>query len=1237
MDSNSNHNASSSVNGDINEEINIEMSDKSLTDNVTIETINDSKPSDESESSAISTEATPQTIDLLTKQRAEITELLTIDNLAAKEGDKVYIIPKIWYDSYFDPNINDPRQIRPIDIHSIVRNYEHFLLKDYETHPYINIPESVFLKFVEWYGMTRNSKPLCTFLIWNPETGNLVTEYNKLFFRIQYLLSPDSRSMSQTSSMSRKINNINYFTVSVIDTLKDSMTKIVDFFFDVESNLDIENTKVKVWYVNNNTNDNNTNVTDLPSSYIIDEIQFLSFPNRKRITSSLFDKTLRDSKITSGNFVIEIKQSQKNYHWTSNFLKYNQLVPGTGTVGLQNLGNTCYMNSALQCLSHVPQLRDYFLYNGFEKEINTVNPLGYQGYIANAFSGLIQNLFGERMGSNAISTSIAPSHFKSTVGHFNSMFSGYLQQDSQEFLAFILDSLHEDLNRVVDKPYVEKPSLSKTDNVDDFETIKKLANDTWLKHLQRNDSVITDLFVGLYKSTLECPECNNVSVTFDPYNDLTLPLPIESIWRSKVRIFPQNSPPCVLEVELSKKATYQDLKEYVAKKAEMDVNNVFGCEIFSHQFYNNFESDSSNSKFLSLQELISESDLIAFYEIQAAKEDIIIPVLNTFIEEGFSNSRLFGIPFFISVSTQELSNPLILREKLENAYKYLSGGYINFKSQNIEYKEDVSIDDFFFLKAKYPNTDFKQYTEYLKHAVLKSNTQEVEMDDTNPSPSKFFDIKILDDINEFMISKSRNDGGNLSPVFWTPPAHTNFKNAKNITDFLDPVLSDIYNYQYLTIDNSEDGKNSEMDIDQDNIVQQSDIEESEKMEELTTNSVTNGAVSRSGHSTDSASLSSSFDPFNAIVCEWNSNSLEETFSSDKIINWERPAVLENKELEDIREARAGLSKAMVDITLDDCLKLFSRKEVLGVNDLWYCPNCKEHRQASKRIQIWNTPDILLIHLKRFESQQSFADKITDVVKFPINNLDLADHVVDKEDPRGTAYDLFAVDNHYGGLGGGHYTAYVKNFIDDRWYYFDDSRVTETVPENSISEAAYLLFYIRRYDNDENCEGTSNHYGSEKLQEIISESRKQHSELINSLITVQEELYETNKTDIEDMTNNEDDAKDIESDTDDNGNNDSQEEHEDEKSINSGMDSESNNESSTKEVDDVEENKGSIDEKNESGNYPQETLAEGNNHSAISKIGYENDEIDSARKKMRLIENVCNTNESGTELNLVLTN
>lgn len=178
------------------------------------------------------------------------------------------------------------------------------------------------------------------------------------------------------------------------------------------------------------------------------------------------------------------------------------------------------MNSALQCLVHTQELVDYFLGNFdvlsrctlvltlhaadvYREELNVDNPLGMGGAIAEAFGSLMQRQWS----SNGIS-SFSPRDFKQQLQRFAPQFSGYQQHDSQELVAFLLDGLHEDLNRVRKKPYVEKPDW---ESGGDKELVQ-LAKSSWDGYMKRNDSVIVDLFQGQYKSTLVCPTCQKVSV-----------------------------------------------------------------------------------------------------------------------------------------------------------------------------------------------------------------------------------------------------------------------------------------------------------------------------------------------------------------------------------------------------------------------------------------------------------------------------------------------------------------------------------------------------------------------------------------------------------------------------------------------------------------------------------------------------------------------------------------------------
>jgi ubiquitin carboxyl-terminal hydrolase 2/21 len=105
---------------------------------------------------------------------------------------------------------------------------------------------------------------------------------------------------------------------------------------------------------------------------------------------------------------------------------------------------------------------------------------------------------------------------------FAPRFSGYNQEDSQEFLRYLLEGLHEDVNRVLTKP---TPINSE---IDSSLSVCEQAMEAWKRYIRRDDSQLVDLFVGQLKSTLRCSECSHESVTFEPFWDLSLGIPARS-------------------------------------------------------------------------------------------------------------------------------------------------------------------------------------------------------------------------------------------------------------------------------------------------------------------------------------------------------------------------------------------------------------------------------------------------------------------------------------------------------------------------------------------------------------------------------------------------------------------------------------------------------------------------------------------------------------------------------------
>jgi len=212
------------------------------------------------------------------------------------------------------------------------------------------------------------------------------------------------------------------------------------------------------------------------------------------------------------------------------------------------------MNSCLQCLSNTQSLTQYFLKELYEKEINKVNPLGTKGKLAKNYAKFIKGMWCDSEGT------FSPYNLKAAVSSIAPIFSGYAQNDSQEFLTFIVDGLHEDLNRIEKKPYVETMENEDADE-------KELALDAWLNHSRRNQSIIVDTMTGQYKSKVICPDCGKNSTTFDPFTTITLPIPYECISTVECFIIHPNFEEETKRVNISyKKATNEELLRKGAEK-----------------------------------------------------------------------------------------------------------------------------------------------------------------------------------------------------------------------------------------------------------------------------------------------------------------------------------------------------------------------------------------------------------------------------------------------------------------------------------------------------------------------------------------------------------------------------------------------------------------------------------------------------------------------------------------------
>ena len=236
-----------------------------------------------------------------------------------------------------------------------------------------------------------------------------------------------------------------------------------------------------------------------------------------------------------------------------------------GVVGLRNIGNTCFMNSTLQCLNSTRPLTEYFLSGQYTKELNRKNPLGTGGKLAVAYGKLIDEIWSNKYDV------VVPSELKRAVGNAFPAFQGYAQQDSHEFLSLFIDGLHEDLNRVLDKPYTEAvESKGRSD--------EEVAELTWDNFLKRNKSIIVDTMFGLMRSHLTCPECGNEATKFDPYTNWSVPIP--AVDRHLVSILyiplPSNGKRTLTHYVMESKhaITGRDVADWLSERTGVDIKSL---------------------------------------------------------------------------------------------------------------------------------------------------------------------------------------------------------------------------------------------------------------------------------------------------------------------------------------------------------------------------------------------------------------------------------------------------------------------------------------------------------------------------------------------------------------------------------------------------------------------------------------------------------------------------------------
>lgn len=759
-------------------------------------------------------------------------------------------------------------------------------------------------------------------------------------------------------------------------------------------------------------------------------------------------------------------------------------------IGLFNLGNTCYMNSALQCMRSIKELTRYFQ-NFFDKsKLNINNKIGTGSFLTMAYTNFLNHM------NYCEKKYYSPKCFKYAIGLIDERYSDYEQQDTHEFMTFLIDSIHEDLNKVINKPIIQRKDSEIDNNDSNFELEYLKSVIEWNNFLKRNQSIMVDLFYGQYKTTISCTICNNKSINFSIYLSLQLPISKE-FFIIKV-LFNEEG----LNMNIIKISVILNVKNRKIFQIKRLIGKILGISPYQIEIAK-YKKDVIKYVFEDDEEIPENTNII-----RAIKINLISVGKNNIYSENkidYDNVKqnLIGndkeltniFKNFSDTNENDEKNTDFKNNKKNNALiyenhyfeKFIIKHYCNLK----DYNDIISKDNLVYLETAQSCLDlyYKIYSIY--HLIAIKNYY-FSKEDTN------FDVQNLYKIFNFLF-KDIIEKENISLDNCTDqvPFILELKDDKNENKFI-PAMRNLSFKEFLEKnqkieDNNKNNNANTKDENEDEFEINNLCDKKENNGDLLMGAETfpnsNNQQSKVNNNTneDKSASTKSKNENNEKSLLINISNQDKTKNSEnkeidskysvktiKII-WNRRFLIKSESnnnwylvnRQDYNNIELwSFFQKMYDyyfdkISIDKCFEEFTKEEEFDVDNLWKCSKCKNNIPAKNKIEIYQTPKILIIQLKRFKNNE----KIKTFVEFPLTNLDISrfvSHNKSKYNGLNKKYDLFAVANHYGELEYGHYDAYCLNYIDNHWYNFDDKDVhyidKKYEKDAIVRRDAYVLFY-----------------------------------------------------------------------------------------------------------------------------------------------------------------------------------
>ena len=495
---------------------------------------------------------------------------------------------------------------------------------------------------------------------------------------------------------------------------------------------------------------------------------------------------------------------------------------------------------------------------------------------------------------------------------------------------------------------------------------------------------------------------------------LSLPLPINKKWVGTVSYVPYDPSEAIVDVrlQLPKGSTIRHLKEKIAALMGTHADRLFVAEVFSHRFYKSYDNGDAVDE-------IAETDKNFVYELPVgdfttAPDHVVFPVFNLIASPPTSyHSRpsACGFPMMVGVTKEEAMDPnAVYNAIIEQASRYTTLSL---------YEEDESTQ-----REPKPKQDLCQVGAYSPPAIVGSRYRSMGRA-TMYAPATVPSFEVMSNIYERQAQGVEAEESDDSDPYEPFDRHVPRQNGRHQDLDLSLDLTDPGSPSTLSNSSISSGLVPVPRPDDDELSEEDDPATLRQTPEP----VVRNKTLRPRIATPAVR------PGEMIYCIWDrtlesalakpeprykySRQTEDSDNEEGALRalWDaRGTPVTDPVLQEELASAKGGKKA---ISLEDCLSEYTKEEQLGEEDPWYCPNCKKHQQASKKLDIWRLPDILVVHLKRFSHTRAWRDKIDAFVDFPIHGLDLSGKALKEEDREANVYDLFGVSNHMGGLGGGH--------------------------------------------------------------------------------------------------------------------------------------------------------------------------------------------------------------------------